>query len=113
MALGDRVFFYHSNCKPPGIVGLMEVSQTGQIDPTQFDPDSPYFDAKATPDRPRWYTVEVQYRSTYTPGLSLDQLKEQFTETELLVVRKGNRLSVLPVTESIAQRLLAQLCRKS
>jgi len=109
MAIGDLVFFYHSNTKQPGIVGLMQVSQTGVTDPTQFDPTSGYYDPKSTPDRPRWQTVEVCFQQTYQPGLSLDDLKERFSETELLVVRKGNRLSVLPVEETIAQRLLEQL----
>ncbi|NEO27961.1 MAG: EVE domain-containing protein, partial [Kamptonema sp. SIO4C4] len=59
--LRDRVFFYHSNCKPPGIVGLAEVSQANVVDPTQFDPNSKYFDPKATPESPRWYTVELAF----------------------------------------------------
>jgi predicted RNA-binding protein with PUA-like domain len=113
MAIGDVVFFYHSNTKPPEIVGLMQVSQTGVTDPSQFDPHSDYYDPKSTPDRPRWQTVEVCFQQSYAPGISLDELKERFTETELLVVRKGNRLSVLPVEETIAQRLLEQLTLKN
>ncbi|MEY2979108.1 MAG: EVE domain-containing protein [Prochlorotrichaceae cyanobacterium] len=109
MAIGDRAFFYHSNTKPPGIVGLAEISQINQVDPTQFDPQSHYYDGQSDPENPRWYTVEVAFLERFSPGLSLDQLKASYSPEELLVVRKGNRLSVLPVAESIAERLLEQL----
>jgi predicted RNA-binding protein with PUA-like domain len=103
---GDRAFFYHSNAKPPGIVGLMEIIQSQVVDPSQFDLHSPYFDAQSTPEKPRWYTVEVAFVQKFTLGLTLPDLKAQFTPEELMVLRKGNRLSVMPVAESIAQRLL-------
>ena len=62
MNIGDKVFFYHSNCKPPGIVGLMEVIDLNIVDPTQFDKDSKYFDPKSKPDKPRWDCVKVEYK---------------------------------------------------
>lgn len=109
MTVGDQAFFYHSNTKPPGIVGLMEIVETQVVDPTQFDAASKYYDPKSTPDAPRWHTVIVGYRETFTPGLSLAQLKDMFTPDELGVVRRGNRLSVLPVEAAVAQRLLERL----
>jgi len=63
MNKGDKVFFYHSNCKPPGIVGLMEVIDLNIVDPTQFDKDSKYFDPKSKPNNPRWDCVKVKYKS--------------------------------------------------
>jgi len=109
MTIGDRAFFYHSNAKPPGIVGLVEITQVHQVDPTQFDPHHKYYDPQSDPQKPRWQTVEVSFLEQFTPGLTLDQLKERYSPEELLVVRKGNRLSVLPVPEPIALRLLGEL----
>jgi len=106
MAIGDRAFFYHSNAKPPGIVGMMEVIETGLTDPTQFDPASKYFDPKSKPQAPRWDCVRLRYVGTFAELLSLDQLREQFSVEELAVVRQGNRLSILPVPEASATRLL-------
>ena len=109
MAIGDQAFFYHSNTKPPGIVGLMEVIETGITDPSQFDPTSKYHDPGASPDQPRWDCVRLRYRRTFPRMLTLDQLKESFTVEELAVVRRGNRLSILPVPEATAARLLSLL----
>ena len=106
MAIGDRAFFYHSNAKPPGIVGLMEVIETGLTDPSQFDSASKYFDPKSKPQAPRWDCVRLRYVGTFDELLSLDQLREQFSVEELPVVRQGNRLSILPVPEASATRLL-------
>ena len=109
MRVGDGVFFYHSNAKPPGIVGLMEVIETGLVDPSQFDPTSNYFDPGATPEKPRWDCVRLRYVGTFGDLLSLDALREQFSVEELPVVRNGNRLSILPVPDASAQRLLELL----
>jgi predicted RNA-binding protein with PUA-like domain len=106
MEVGDRLFFYHSNTKPPGIVGLAKVTQAQLDDPTQFDPNHKYFDPKSNPANPRWQTVEVGYERTFKALISLDQLRETFTPEEFAVVRKGNRLSVMPVTDAVAERLL-------
>ena len=109
MRLGDRAFFYHSNAKPPGIVGMMEVIETGITDPSQFDPNNKYYDPKSSPEAPRWDCVRLRYVGTFAQLLSLDQLREQFSVEELPVVRQGNRLSILPVPEDSATRLLELL----
>ncbi|OKH19585.1 EVE domain-containing protein [[Limnothrix rosea] IAM M-220] len=107
MRVGDRLFYYHSNTKPPGIVGLAKVTQASIVDPTQFDEGHKYYDAKSTPEKPRWQTVEIAYDGTLTEMITLTQLKEAFSPDEFAVVRRGNRLSVMPVADDIAQRLLA------
>lgn len=109
MAAGDQAFFYHSNTKPPGIVGLMEVVETQLVDPSQFDPKSKYFDPAASPEKPRWDCARLRYLRTFSHYLSLDDLKESFTEEELGVVKRGNRLSILPVPEASAKRLFSLL----
>jgi predicted RNA-binding protein with PUA-like domain len=109
MSLGDKAFFYHSNTKPPAIVGLMEVVETNIVDPTQFDSASKYYDPKSSPENPRWYTVTVGYLETFETGMTLDDLREVFTSEDLWVVRRGNRLSVLPVEDEVAVRLLEML----
>ena len=109
MKKGDKVFFYHSNCKPPGIVGFMEVIDLNIVDPTQFDKDSKYFDPQSKPDKPRWDCVKVKFISKSNKILSLPELKTLFHEEELLVVKKGNRLSILPVRNDIAKVLLEKI----
>jgi len=109
MSIGDRAFFYHSNAKPPGIVGMMEVIETGITDPSQFDSENKYFDPKSKPEAPRWDCVRLKYVGTFGSLLSLDALREQFSVEDLPVVRQGNRLSILPVPEASAERLLALL----
>jgi predicted RNA-binding protein with PUA-like domain len=109
MALGDLAFFYHSNTSPPGIVGLMEVIETGLIDPSQFDPATKYFDPASKPDAPRWDCVRLRHRRTFRRLLSLDALREEFSPEQLSVVRRGNRLSILPVPLEAAERIYALL----
>jgi predicted RNA-binding protein with PUA-like domain len=109
MKIGDRAFFYHSNSSPPGIVGLMEVCETGLVDPSQFDPASKYFDSRSCPESPRWDCVRLRYVRTFDVLLSLEVLRESFTEEELAVVRRGNRLSILPVPEAAARRIYGLL----
>jgi predicted RNA-binding protein with PUA-like domain len=106
MQVGDLAFFYHSNAKPPGIVGLMEVIETGLIDPSQFDAKSPYFDAGATLAKPRWDCARLRYIRTFARLLSLDELRRHFEPDDLAVVRKGNRLSIVPVSDASARLLL-------
>ncbi|PZV27060.1 MAG: EVE domain-containing protein [Snowella sp.] len=106
MAIGDSVFFYHSNTKTPGIVGLMEVIENHVIDPSQFDPQSDYYDPKSSFENPRWQTVKVKFVRVFPQIISLDQLKQQFGPEELLVVKKGNRLSVMPIATNIAEKIL-------
>ncbi len=109
MQIGDRAFFYHSNTSPPGVVGLMEVCETGLVDPSQFDPTSKYFDPRSTPEAPRWDCVRLRYLRTFARLLSLEELRQSFTEQELVVVRRGNRLSILPVPEATAKRMYSLL----
>jgi len=109
MNKGDKVFFYHSNCKPPGIVGLMEVIDLNIVDPTQFDQNSKYFDPKSKPVNPRWDCVKVKYISKSKKILSLPELKILFSEDELLVVKKGNRLSIVPIELNVAELILKKI----
>ena len=94
MQIGDQAFFYHSNANPPGIVGLMEVVETGLIDPSQFDPNSAYFDAAATAEKPRWDCVRLRYLRSFPRLLSLDELRRNFDPEQLAVVRKIGRAHV-------------------
>ena len=109
MDIGDQVFFYHSNCKPPGIVGLMEVVDKNITDPTQFDQNSKYFDPKSDRSRPRWDCVKVKFISKSIKIVTLQELKSLFFEDDLIVVKKGNRLSITPVKEKSAKLLLENL----
>jgi predicted RNA-binding protein with PUA-like domain len=106
MQSGDLAFFYHSNTNPPGIVGLMRIVKTDIADPTQFDSSSEYYDPKSTPETPRWQTVLVEFVETFSQPISLTTLKEKFSSDELLVVKQGNRLSVIPVADVVAQKIL-------
>jgi predicted RNA-binding protein with PUA-like domain len=105
MQPGDYAFFYHSNAKPPGLAGLAKIVETMVVDPTQFNPDSDYFDPKSTLESPRWHTVKCQYVETLPELISLDILRSHFAEDELLVVKRGTRLSVIPVSVESAERL--------
>ena len=104
--VGDRVIFYHSNTKPPGVAGLATVIAARVADPTQFDPGSKYFDPTSNPDDPRWVTVEVEFAEKFPTYLPLDLLREQFSGDELMLVRTGSRLSVTPVPNETAERIL-------
>ena len=111
MKIGDRAFFYHSNCKEPGIVGIAEVSQPAYPDATQFDRKSKYFDPKATPENPRWVNVEVKFVKKTRP-VSLATLRAQPELAAMLVLATGNRLSITPVDPAhwkfIAERLMGE-----
>lgn len=96
---GDKVFFYHSNCKIPGIVGICEVVKSAYPDETAFDPKSKYHDPKSSPENPRWFCVDVKFKEKFKACLSLSELKENPALKELPLVRKGNRLSVMPVSK--------------
>jgi predicted RNA-binding protein with PUA-like domain len=100
MALGDQVLFYHSNADPPAIAGLAEVVRTAYPDPTQFDKKSRHYDRASMPSAPRWDMVDIKYWETFTASLSLDRLRQESALKEMVLLRKGSRLSVQPVTES-------------
>ncbi len=97
MAVGDRVLFYHSNAAPSGVAGLAEVSRTAIPDHTAWDPESPYFDAKSTPDAPRWWMVEVRFVAAFTEVVALDQLRAIPELADLALFRRS-RLSVVPIS---------------
>ncbi len=99
MKVGDQVFFYHSNCDVPGIVGLMEVVREGYPDHTAFDPQCKYFDPKSDPQNPRWIMVDIKYIKHTKRVISLAELKKCGALENMPLVRKGNRLSILPVTD--------------
>ncbi|GAB4378408.1 MAG: EVE domain-containing protein [Elainellaceae cyanobacterium] len=113
MQVGDRAFFYHSNTSPPGIAGLMRITQSGIDDPSQFDPQSKYYDAKSTPEQPRWQTVKVEYVQEFPEFIPLEALKQTFSPDDLWVVRSGNRLSVMPVPDEIAEKILVMATAKA
>lgn len=108
MAVGDRVFFYHSNCKVPGIVGLAKVASASYPDPSQFDASSKYFDHDSSPGDPRWWLVDVSFVKKFRRVISLDELRTHAEELDgMPLLRKGNRLSVMPVSDAHADVILA------
>ena len=98
MKKGDGVLFYHSKTKEPAVVGLATVVKESYPDHTQFDPESPYFDAKATPENPRWFMVDVKYKSQLKSQVTLAQIKQTKALAKMVLVNRG-RLSVQPVTQ--------------
>jgi predicted RNA-binding protein with PUA-like domain len=96
---GDLVLFYHSNAKPSGVAGLARVKGTPVDDPTQFDAQSPYFDAKSTREKPRWQMVNVEFVERFARVISLERLKKERALKKMGVLQKGQRLSVMPVAE--------------
>ena len=98
MRIGDGVLFYHSNAKPMGIYGVAEVVREAYPDDTAFDPASRYFDAKSDPEKPIWLMVDVGYVRTFKAPITLAALKEIPGLEDMMVIRKGSRLSVQPVT---------------
>ena len=100
MQPGDKVFFYHSNCAEPGIAGIAEVASEAYPDPSQFDRKSRYFDPKSSREEPRWMLVDVKFVKKLKRTITLDELKGQAALEDMQLLRKGNRLSVMPVGAS-------------
>ena len=98
MSLGDGVLFYHSNCKPPHVVGVATVASEAYPDHTSWDEKSKYFDAKSTPESPRWFMVDVKAIRKLTRVVPLQDIKDNPRLSEMKVIQKGQRLSVQPVT---------------
>jgi predicted RNA-binding protein with PUA-like domain len=98
MQVGDEALFYHSSCAEPGIVGRMTLVRTAYPDPTQFNPDSPYYDPKSAADTPRWDSVDVRFAEKFVRVIPLAELKAMPVLAGLALVQKGSRLSVMPVT---------------
>lgn len=109
MRPGDGVLFYHSNCTPPGIVGIATVASDAYPDPTQFDRSSHYFDPKATPEEPRWFNVDVRFERKLRRQITLEEIRAHRDELgeEFELIRRGSRLSVLPVSAAQWKLLLS------
>lgn len=100
MAVGDQVLFYHSSADPPAVVGIAEVVREAYPDDTQFDKSSKHYDPESDPSTPRWDMVDIMHRQTFKTSLSLDRLKREPKLKGMVLLRKGSRLSVQPVTAS-------------
>lgn len=99
MQPGDLVLFYHSSCEPPGVAGLATVTKAAEPDKTQFDKKSEYYEPKATKEKPMWFCVEVGFKAKFKNFVPLDELRETKALKDMLVLKKGMRLSIQPVTE--------------
>jgi predicted RNA-binding protein with PUA-like domain len=109
MRVGDGVLFYHSNTRIPGIVGTATVASPAYPDDTQFDRKSPYYDPKATREQPRWQLVDIAFERKLSRTISLDEIKQHADELgeEFALIRRGNRLSVFPVSAAQYRYLLS------
>ena len=106
MRVGDHVFFYHSNCEEPGIVGLARIAREAYPDHTAFDPDNKHYDPKSRPDQPTWFMVDVQAVRKLNRTITLTELRACPELEGLALIRRGNRLSVMPVSENHWQFIL-------
>ena len=97
MRVGDEAIFYHSACKEPAAVGVMKIASEPYPDPTQFDPESKYYDPKSNEDNPRWQLVDVEFVRKFSRALTLKELRAQSGLEEMILLRRGNRLSIMPV----------------
>jgi predicted RNA-binding protein with PUA-like domain len=109
MKPGDGVLFYHSNCSPPGIVGIAAVASAPYPDPTQFDASSDYYDPKATREEPRWFLVDVAFERKLDRIIPLDEIRAHADELgdEFALIKRGSRLSVMPVSSAQWKLLLS------
>ncbi len=102
MAIGDRFLYYHSSCKPPGVAGLGVIDSDAEVDPSQFDPKSHYYDPQSKREEPRWLGRWVKHERTFERFIPLQELREHTDRlggNEFALLRKANRLSVMPVTK--------------
>ena len=99
MKVGDDVFFYHSSCKVPAVVGLAKIASKAYPDPTQFDPEAKYYDPKSSPDNPRWMLVEVAFVRKTKRAITLKELKAHPGLSDFRLNMRGNRLSIFPVSK--------------
>ncbi|MGB5257467.1 MAG: EVE domain-containing protein [Woeseiaceae bacterium] len=107
MKIGDQIFFYHSNCKEPGIVGIAKVASEPYPDPTQFDKKSKYYDPKSKQDDPRWCLVDVEFVRKTRRNVTLTEIKAQKSLEDMILTRKGNRLSIMPVSKKHWDKILS------
>lgn len=106
MAIGDRVLFYHSNADPPAAVGIAEIVKIAYPDPTQFDKKDKHYDPESDPSTPRWDMVDIKYIRKFLQPVSLDQLRKEPKLKGMVLLRKGSRLSVQPVTPAEWEHVL-------
>lgn len=106
MVVGDEVFIYHSSCKHIGIAGIVKVVRAAYPDPAQFDKKSPYFDAKSAQDKPRWSAVDMVYVNKLPRLIPLEELKSMSGLDDFALIRKGSRLSVMPVSDAVWNTIL-------
>ncbi|MCB1607583.1 MAG: EVE domain-containing protein [Xanthomonadales bacterium] len=106
MRPGDLVIFYHSSCAQPAAVGLARVDSEAQPDPTQFDPASDYHDPKSSPEDPRWWLRQIAYVHRFEQPVTLQAMKQWEDDLDFPLLRRGNRLSVMPVPAAAARRIL-------
>lgn len=106
MRVGDRVLIYHSNAKPPGVVGIGVVKSEAKADETQFDKRGEYYDPKASREKPRWFCPDIQFSAAFSRMVTLDELREEPALEELLLLQRGSRLSVIPVIEKHYKKIL-------
>ncbi len=109
MKIGDLAFFYHSNAKPPGIAGICRVCKEAYPDFTAQDPKSPYYDPKATPENPIWMMVDVEFVEEFPRLITLDDLRQEPKIKDLMVIQKGSRLSIQPVSATHF-KIIKELC---
>jgi predicted RNA-binding protein with PUA-like domain len=112
MSAGDEVLFYHSNADPPAVVGVAEVSGPAEPDPTQFDSGDCHHDPKSTPAKPIWYCVRVKFKQKFAREIPLSELRERKDLQKMVLLQKGSRLSVQPVTEKEFKIITALGSRK-
>jgi predicted RNA-binding protein with PUA-like domain len=105
MQPGDLGFFYHSSCPQPGIAGIVRISSEAKADPTQFDPASEYFDAGSKREDPRWLLVDVTWQADFETFVSLEMLRADPKLADLLILRRGNRLSITAITQKQWDRI--------
>lgn len=99
MQAGDMAFFYHSSCEVPGIAGTMQILDQARPDPTAFDDRSKYFDSGSDPATPRWFLVDVKYKKRFRRVIPLTELRKHAVLNDMLILQKGSRLSVMPVSK--------------
>jgi len=107
MRIGDGVFFYHSSCKEPGVVGIARVASRPYPDPVQFDETSRYFYAKTDRDNPRWILVDVEFVRKLKRNITLTNIKAEKSLEDMILVRRGNRLSIMPVEKKHWDKILS------
>ncbi|MDE2981672.1 MAG: EVE domain-containing protein [Gemmatimonadota bacterium] len=112
MRIGDRVLYYHSNAKPPGVAGIAEVCRESYPDHTQFDPSSKYFDPKATDENPRWFMVDIRFIEKFAREVSLPQIRATSELADMVLVNRS-RLSVQPVTEAEFEHIVGMAAAAS